>query len=155
MPCSPVTNWMPYGQNAGRLSSDAPQNTSTGLADGSSNCSSPATRRRARSAGVPVLADTPAASRARASRARSSSPAGTRGIGSSVASEEVEHQPVKLAGLLQLRPVPAAAEHVQLRLADLLERDERAVERVHPVFPAPDEQNLVAQPVRLPPEHAI
>src|SRR5579864_9769370 len=49
--------------------------------------------------------------------------------------KETDHQPVELVELLQLRPVPAAAEHVQLRPADQLERHQRAVEGVHPVLP--------------------
>src|SRR5262249_51637637 len=50
--------------------------------------------------------------------------------------QEADHQPVELVELLELRPVPAASEHVQLRPADQLERHQRAVEGVHPVFPA-------------------
>ena len=45
--------------------------------------------------------------------------------------ERADHQPVELVELLQLCPVPAAAEHVQLRPADELERDQRAVEPSH------------------------
>src|SRR5215469_9024832 len=45
--------------------------------------------------------------------------------------QEADHQPVELVELFHLRPVPAAAEHVQLRPADQLERHQRAVEGVH------------------------
>ena len=44
--------------------------------------------------------------------------------------------------------MPAAAEHVQLRTADLLERDQRGVERVDPVLPPPEKQHALPQPVR-------
>src|SRR5215831_17263962 len=66
--------------------------------------------------------------------------------------QEADHQSVELVELLQLRPVPAAAEHVQLRPADQLERHKRAVEGVHSVLSAPHQQDLVPQPLGLPPE---
>src|SRR6202042_1237863 len=89
-------------------------------------------------------------------RRRSTRSAGSQGTGSTVTSfKEADRQPVELVELLQLRPVPAAAEYVQLRAPDQLQRKQGAVERVDPVLPAPDQQHAVAQPVRLPPEQAV
>src|ERR1022692_610573 len=57
--------------------------------------------------------------------------------------QEADRQRVELVELLQLRPVPATAEDVQLRSPDALERHQCAIERVDPVFPAPDQQYVV------------
>ena len=61
----------------------------------------------------------------------------------------------ELLGGLDLCPVPAVREHVQLRLRDQLERGERAVDRVHPVLAPPGQQGVLAQPVGLAPEHPV
>ncbi len=61
----------------------------------------------------------------------------------------------ELLGRLDLRPVAAVGEHVQLGLRDQLERHHGAVERVDPVLAAPGEQRVLAQAVRLAPEHAV
>ena len=68
--------------------------------------------------------------------------------------EEINGQLVELVELLQLSPVSALPEHVQLHARDLLERHQRPVERVDPVLAAPDQQHRLAQLVHLAPHHA-
>ena len=72
-----------------------------------------------------------------------------------MAVEELHGDLAELVGRLDLRPVPAAREHMQLRLRDQLERDHGAVERVDPVLAAPGEQCVMTQPVRLAPQHPV
>src|SRR5918995_2733083 len=73
---------------------------------------------------------------------------------SSRAAQEIDRQLVELVEFLQLRPVSALSEDVQLHLRDLLEGHERSIERVHPVLTAPDEKYPLAQFVHLAPHHA-
>src|SRR3982074_1435392 len=70
------------------------------------------------------------------------------------ASKEINRQLVELVELLQLRPVSALSEDVQLDLRDLFEGHQRTVERIHAVLPTPDEKYPLAQLVHLTPHHA-
>ena len=72
-----------------------------------------------------------------------------------VAGQEVRGDLGELVGRLDLGPVPAVREHMQLRPGDQLQRGERAVDRVHAVLAAPGEQGVLAQVVRLAPEPAV
>ncbi len=68
--------------------------------------------------------------------------------------QEIDSQLVEFVELLELGPVPALTEHVQLNARNLLERHQRTVERIDPILTAPDQQHRLAQLVHLAPHHA-
>ena len=67
--------------------------------------------------------------------------------------QEIDREFVEFRRTFQLRPVPALAEHVQLHPRNLLERDQRAVDRLTRSSRPQISSNPLAQLVGVTPHH--
>ena len=65
--------------------------------------------------------------------------------------QEVIHQPDEITGPLDLGPVTAPAEDMQLRPVDQVQQPERGVQRNHLVIAAVDDQRLLADLAQVAP----